>query len=280
MIGWDKVVMPLLTYASEACSRCGVKLSCGFTTNGVLLSPSRFDSLIALGLGNTRFQITLDGSKDIHDTSRIGPARVPTYDKIMANVIEGASKGFDISLRFNYTPDTLDSFVDVLDDLESLPKEIKANIKCGFHQVWQTTVHSADIKPKADKIVQLFRSEGFKAESDVTYYRYVCYGDRERHVIVNYNGDIFKCTAREFNPSMREGRLTRSGEMEFNNIYHERMAVKYSNPVCRECDILPICYSGCSQNKLEVARNDCYRDRDRHSKQEYIVRALETQLGF
>lgn len=43
-----------------------------------------------------------------------------------------------------------------------------------------------------------------------------CYGDHANHFIVNYNGDLYKCSARDFTKENREGVLTSDGDLEWN----------------------------------------------------------------
>lgn len=282
LLGWEQVVIPILSYSADKCAKRGVSLEIHFTTNGVLLSESRFDTLIGLGLSNTVFQISIDGNRTLHNNSRVNAAKAPTYDKIMANVAIGAGKGLKMNLRFNYTPETLASFIDVLSDLQQLPEDTRSNIVCSFHQVWQTTSHNQndEVKDNADNLASVFQQNGFNTSSDRKYYRYVCYGDKNNHVVINYNGDLFKCTAREFSTNSREGVLTPDGIIEWNERYHHRMSVKYTNPICRQCLIMPICNGGCAQNKLE--RNltaDCPLGKGQAKKAEYLIKALSYKLS-
>ena len=267
LLGWRKVVMPLLEYATRRCGESNVVFTTGFTTNGVLLSESKYNELLALGLSGTPFQITFDGNRIFHNGSRIGEARIPTYDTIMNNVISGATMGFKMSLRFNYTPETLPSFIDVLSDLEALPENYRQNVTCNFQKVWQLGCQAT--REDAIKYVDLFNSAGFQASSDITYWRYVCYADRENQITINYNGDLFKCTAREFMPESREGILTDKGTLLTNERYSRRMALKYSNPVCRECNIFPLCGGRCFQHKIESPdMRSCmtgYNERDKEN---------------
>jgi uncharacterized protein len=54
----------------------GVRLTASITTNAVLLEP-RLDEILAAGVGG--FQITLEGLAHVHDQTRIGPDRKPTF---------------------------------------------------------------------------------------------------------------------------------------------------------------------------------------------------------
>lgn len=282
LLGWDKVVMPILRFGADRCAEYGVTLNSNFTTNGVLLTESRLNDLYNIGLGHTAFQISIDGNKTLHDNSRVNAAKQPTYDKIMSNVFIAAAKGFKVILRFNYTPDTLDTFTDVLADLEGLPIESRKNIVCSFHQIWQTIGgnQANQTRNYTDRVVNFFRESGFKTNSDRTYYRYVCYGDRTNHAVVNYNGDLYKCTAREFTPSAREGVLTHNGDLEWNSRFTNRMGVKYKSTICRECALMPICNGGCTQKKLERKQsNICPKCMNDHSKHEYLLMALRQRLS-
>lgn len=281
LLGWDNVVMPLLRYGVERCSKHGVEFRSGFTTNGVLLTKNRLDDLTSIGLSNTSFQISIDGNRTLHDNSRVNGAKHPTYDRIMANVALAAAKGFHVSLRFNYTPNTIDAFTDVLVDLEKLPIDSRKNIVCNFHQVWQTIDDNQEsqIRHRVEKVAAFFHESGFESNSEHTYYRYVCYGDRTNHAVVNYNGDLYKCTAREFSPSTREGVLTHDGELKWNSRFTDRMAIKYADKACRECSIMPVCNGGCSQNKIERHSSDlCPKGMVDTTKHHYLLMALKQHL--
>lgn len=276
LIGWDKVVMSLLEYAVEKCAENNITFSTGFTTNGVLLNSRKLDNLESIGLGRTSFQISFDGHRAFHDVSRVGADRRPTYDKILNNLVEAAKRGFFISMRFNYTPDTVDSFADIFSDLEKiLPQENKGNITCNFQQLWQTADNGSEAKSKATNLAEIFNAGGYKTQTDIIYHRHVCYADCENSIVVNYNGDVYKCTAREFAPATREGQLTPDGNVEWNDRFAKRMHVKYADKTCLNCDIMPICNSGCSQNKLERdITGKCPLGRNDEDKYKYLYEAL------
>ena len=84
-----------------------------------------------------------------------------------------------------------------------------------------------------------------------------CYSEKENHIVINYNGDIYKCTARDFVPELREGVLQQDGTITYNERYADRMETKYGWIYCRDCIIMPIC-NICSQVRLEsLQENIC-----------------------
>ena len=278
LLGWNNVVKPLLKYSVDKCNERGISFSTAFTTNGVLLTDEKTDILLELGLKNTSFQITLDGNRAFHDSSRIGASKAPTYDVIMRNVEKAALKGFAINLRFNYTPDTIDTFIDVLSDIEKIPSEARSHIRCSFEKVWQSG--TGETRNQALSVISAFKDAGISTSSDILYTRHHCYADRENNIVVNYNGDIFKCTAREFSPAMREGVLNSDGTLSLNERYHKRMALKYSNPICKSCDIMPLCNGHCSQTKIENTVHDSCPLGHNESYRQHVVRGALFHIVF
>ncbi|WP_134790028.1 SPASM domain-containing protein, partial [Flavobacterium psychrophilum] len=78
-----------------------------------------------------------------------------------------------------------------------------------------------------------------------------CYADKRNHATLNYNGDVFKCTARDLESKSKEGYLNEEGIIEWNEKFEDRMDSKFKNPPCLKCSILPICNGGCSQQAIE-----------------------------
>ena len=86
-----------------------------------------------------------------------------------------------------------------------------------------------------------------------------CYADKRNSAVINYNGDIFKCTARDFTTVKRAGYLSEEGDLIWENNYLERrMNAKFQNKPCLSCRLMPICNGGCSQHAMEALGGDDY----------------------
>ena len=109
-----------------------------------------------------------------------------------------------------------------------------------------------------------------------------CYGDRENFIVINYNGDLYKCTARDFTPSNKEGLLTSDGELVWNDRYKLRIALKKCYPVCHRCMLFPICHAGCTQNKLETLLQDkeCLYKYTENQKMKLLETKIEHRLKY
>ena len=162
------------------------------------------------------------------------------------------NKDVQITLRFNCTGNNVRTFVDVLADLKNWSTEEKSKIRIDLQQVWQDTPRTdVDMQVEFKKIRELFMKEGFYVNEVRAVSPSRCYGDHANHFIVNYNGDLYKCSARDFTKENREGVLTSDGDLEWNEKRAVRERIKYGNAACIACRIYPLCHGGCSQGKLE-----------------------------
>lgn len=247
-MGFHTVVMPLLKYAKDICHKRNINYSTHFTTNASLLTDkmiSEFkESNIPIG-----FQITLDGNRKSHDSIRCTKTGQPTFDTIVANIHKLLQNGFKVSLRINYTTANLDTNYDIIDEFKDLSDDEKKLLRVNFQQIWQ------DSKPKSqDKSVNQIKKQFTKnklCDNSILTNNYRCYADCENKVVINYNGDVYKCTARDFLSENREGLLRENGHVTFNEKYKKRMKIKHSNQTCSACNIYPICMGMCSQYLLE-----------------------------
>ena len=96
-------------------------------------------------------------------------------------------------------------------------------------------------------------------------------------MLINYNGDVFKCTARDFSEANSLGRLTPSGEIKWKkNMPEDYLTLKLSRPECRECRIAPLCGSGCCQKNRETPADcGCMLGYTEQAKDERILKRFE-----
>lgn len=273
LLSFKNVVMPILGFASKECQERNIKLYSNFTTNGVLLNEETLQTLNSMVFEKLpTFQITIDGNEEWHNRTRVGVNAHHTYSIILNNILLALQKGNEVHIRFNYTYDNILTFYDVLDDFVELGLNNyaqKAFVK--FEHVWQDKENLSQARSLLSKVRGAFIEAGFNTDVDEVHYRHVCYADSSNHVVVNYDGNIYKCTARDFTPEKREGVLTENGKILFNERYRVRMQLRYGNPSCAKCKILPLCNGGCSQTKVEaVSHNTCYKHLDEKQKDAYV----------
>lgn len=278
LIYFRDVVMPLIKECEVVCCTHGVCFNVHFTTNGYLLS----DECVAfLSNYNSSFQITLDGSESFHDKIRFPKPGVGSYSRIMHNIMRAAKAACRVIVRLNYTSENIDSLDSVINDLNNFPIEIKKYIQVDFQRVWQ------DITPDGldsitNKIAEYFRKTincGIAATSHYTFdlVRTSCYGDKRDYMLVNYNGELYKCTARDFANTPCLGKLASDGSVEWNKeICDIRSEVKLSKVICRECRIAPLCGGGCRQKAMEcIEKLGCIYNYSEQAKDQIILDRFE-----
>lgn len=250
LLYFDKVVVDIINHAKMQCKAFDAKLSIHFTTNAYLLTDNVLKQLEGLDVS---FQITIDGGKQVHDSVRKTKGGEPTYARIVEHIHQTLSRGFSVGVRFNYTAKSIPSFIDVVKDFSHLQQEQKQLVNFTFQRVWQDNEGDASqVGQQVEHIERAFEQAGLFVNNAKSYIVPYCYADGVNTAVVNYNGDLFKCTARDFAPKSKEGTLAADGTLRWNERLRKRMSIRHGSDTCLQCRIYPICHGGCSQMKLEA----------------------------
>lgn len=280
LLKFDTVCRPIIMYADTLCKQHDIHLHVSFTTNSYLLTPEITDFLSGYDCG---MQITLDGHREFHNRLRFASGGIGSYDKIISNVAMLANAGINIVLRINYTLGNIDSVGEIVTDISLQHITVPGNISVDFQRVWQDKHNGGEEK------VRLLISEYGRRLKDIGI-RYSlpdlhnprmssCYGDKANYVCINYNGDFFKCTARDFKRENRAGYLAPDGSLVWDSDRKETWEeAKFTNPVCHNCRIAPICLGGCRQRNLESMQyGQCPMGYDEARKDDLILQRFEHQ---
>lgn len=270
LLYFDRVVVPIISYAQKTADAHDIKFVSGFTTNGYLINEKKIQ--LCKDNGVKSFQITLDGDQKLHDSVRFISNKKGSYNEIVNNIKLLAKHGFSVVLRINYTKATLNTVESVLASFDDMETGYKKNIILSLKKVWQ-----ADVQGSESQVAELYRISqklGF-SKVDPVYGDTVqnsCYADKKNHATINYNGEVYKCTARDFTSETKEGLLQEDGSIQWNDKYQNRLEAKLKNKPCLECPILPICGGGCSQAALENEGKDyCVHNFDENKKKQLVL---------
>ncbi len=256
---FTSIIEDLIVFTDKKCKENGIRFHVHFTTNGSLLNTTILQFLSKYDCG---FQITLDGGEQDHNKTRFFKGGEESYRNILANIIELCALGMRVVIRVNYTSENLSTIPGILEDFKKIDGESKSNISFDFQRVWQDKTSRIDeTEENIEKLRELFRNFGFKVSSSniPQYVLNTCYGDKVNHCLINYNGDVFGCTARNFTKDNRIGVLKQDGSIEYDQEKVSlRETYKLSNESCRNCRIAPLCGGGCKQRAFEQKNNlDC-----------------------
>ncbi|MGA6119786.1 radical SAM protein [Sphingobacterium anhuiense] len=270
LLYFGRVIVPIIEFTSELCLKFGVEFDNGFTTNGLLINLATIEALKPYPI--TSFQITLDGGREEHNSVRFVNEKRGSYDEIVANIKLLCEHKRFTTLRINYTTKNLPSVVNIANDFDSMSMQHREYLSITFHKVWQE--ENTDLQDTVSSLIKYFRSKGLNALVGglPDNLRNSCYADKKNHATVNYNGDLFKCTARDFTSSSSEGFIGEDGTLVWNETYYKRLDAKFKNKPCLTCSILPICNGGCSQVALENEGKDyCVHNFDENSKRRIVL---------
>ncbi|MCL1867594.1 MAG: radical SAM protein [Paludibacter sp.] len=258
---YNEIMRPLLQKAKELSINNNVDFFAGATTNGFLITDEQIKEFNDVKLKN--FQITLDGNRNQHNKIRFSVGKKGSFDKIIENINKLCKiPSIDILLRINYTEDTLKNIEESVVELSPKAREV---VTVKFQQVWQD-VYKNQIS--AEDCEQQFINLGFKVEqSEFNCKGYVCYADKLQQAVINYDGKVYKCTARDFATYPADGNLLENGNIKWNNeLFIKRFCkATFDNKYCNACNFLPICYGPCSQKIMELQDENhferiCYKN--------------------
>lgn len=250
---FEKVSKEIIGHAAAECAKSGVRFQVNFTSNGALITKDIVKFLSQYTCG---FQITLDGGKPDHDKTRFGKNGEGSFNTIVKNIKLLLQSGINVLVRVNYTAANIDSVETIFDAFKKSTAEEKKCIRFDFQRVWQDRNDNVEdeTEEKITRIRVLFREAGFVVNTNYLLHGVddSCYGDKINHLLINYNGDVYGCTARDFNKENRIGFLDSCGEVHYDDKKLEkRNNSKLAKAVCKTCRIAPLCGGGCKQRAME-----------------------------
>lgn len=279
LLYFNEVVLPILEFSNKLSEEKCINFYTHFTTNGSLINNEILEHCKRLGNSCT-FQITLDGHRYRHNQVRNNGAKTGSYDVIIANIKKCLDYGFNINCRINLSDETFnDDLLQIIEDFSDLQDTQKQLIFYSLHKVWQV---ESNLDSEIKNLLKEFKNRNMNVGTgnSIDTVRNSCYGDKKNQATINFNGDVYKCTARDFKPENREGVLMDDGTIEWNDKYYQRMESKFNNPPCLACNILPICNGSCTQHALEnIGKDYCVHDFDENKKIDIIREKLLSAIN-
>lgn len=256
LLCFNNVIYPLSKKLKQIIDNNKIIYFATITTNGYLLNENMLEKINEIGLRS--FQITLDGNEERHNKNRNINGK-PTFRKIVDNINMLCEKLKDsyISLRINYKDETLE---DIEEIINNFPKKNRDKIKIDFQRIWQTFDKGISLNEKLREKINLCQDNGFNTSSAhfELHKGFVCYADRWHGAVINYDGNVYKCTARDFTKENSCGYLKEDGTIKWKpeKIFKRFAKATFENKMCLNCKLLPMCLGPCSQKMVETKEED------------------------
>lgn len=253
LLYFDEVLYPLAMYTKEKAKEYNKKYYGSMTTNGYHLDTRIIAKCKDIEL--KLLQITLDGNRELHNKTRNNNG-APSFDKILNNVIEYCS--FDsenkVILRINYTNEVIET--GLKDVFASIPVSVRSQISINFQRVWQTIGTSKSPEALLDNI-KYTEKLGFPLTHNSSFAVFrgkLCYADSLNYANINYDGNVYRCTANEYSLQNRLGYLNDKGDIVWvKKDIMDKVDEKttFDNEMCLKCKNLAICGGLCFNHRLE-----------------------------
>lgn len=254
LLYFDEVVYPLARYIKQVIETHGKSFINTMTSNGYFLTEKVIEKSKEIALAS--IQVTLDGNREMHDRTRNNQG-APSFDRILDNIVNYCSYDANNSviLRINYTDEVIRA--GLKDVFVAIPSNIRPQIKVNFQRVWQTIgVEKSEeaLQEHLDYIKELGYPD-VNNSSYAMFYGRKCYADSTNYANINYDGNVFRCTARDYDPKQRLGYLNECGEIVWT---HKELMEKlnamatFENEMCLKCKKLAICGGLCFGRRWDM----------------------------
>ncbi|MDR0749752.1 MAG: radical SAM protein [Tannerellaceae bacterium] len=248
-----KGIKDVLSFAEEFCKENDVEIIADFTTNATLITQEQIDFIKKY---RCHFQITLDGDRAVHNSIKKDPSKpsADTYQQTIdvLRMINAEIPNRWVAVRVNFDNRTLKKIDEIIADIDFLDRKKGYVI---LKKVWQIPKDKVDVA-LLHEAVQKFFDKKFLLDYYIMPKGHVCFAERHREVLFNYDGKIFKCsTISSFDEDNALGKL----DFETGHVQWHPTPIaywqKYLLPKdCIECKWFPACLGPC--NKQLLAHKD------------------------
>ena len=227
-IGWfggepllaKDIVLYLSKQFQELSNKYGFEYFGSITTNGYFLNKKLFQELVELGIHS--YQISLDGSKEIHNKTRVLMNKEGTFDKIWKNLLDMRmiDSDFNVTIRVHYYAENLKN---IQDFSHTLNKNFKNDKRFFIYYRQISNLSNCEIdsltlyenEEEIKKIQQELNTRSTDIETK-SGEEAICYASEVNAYIIRSNASISKCTVCLDEEINIIGKLNDNGELELN----------------------------------------------------------------
>lgn len=255
----------------KICREHEIAYDAGIITNGYLLTQEKLEKLIEYKVSSV--QITLDGTKETHDSRRFLKNHGGSFEKIIENLLSfeklaEENKDFPvISIRMNIDRSNQDEAFQLLELITSTPlKNYVIPYVAGVYDPNDTdhvqTLTDREYNNLKDAFIRNCEEKGFSVDYKAFYPDKItsnCCCDKIDSLVIDAHGDLYKCWEEI---GTKEACIGNIEEKDYYNMpkryYNYLLYDPTLDEECSKCGILPICMGGgCPIRRERDRRRDC-----------------------
>lgn len=258
-------ILSITAFVRDKCKEHDVRLLTNITTNGYLFTSDIIQKLVLLEMFS--YQITVDGPPDTHNKTRILKSGKGSFKRVHDNILAlaRADNRVRVSLRVNYNHNNI---YEIPELLNIFPQDVRSQLRVVFEPIFGEQELSATENMAGDEISRAITEYYDLAESLGYDIRlggigvgklFYCYAERENQYIVDFKGDVFKCSVTDFSSSKRVGTIDAEGDFVRDETkWAEWFGVVPFDLKCQDCTFLPLCMGGCRKDRIENGATGSY----------------------
>lgn len=198
-----------------------LRCSADITTNAYRLTLERFERLLDLGV--TRFQISFDGTREVHDRKRVLANGRGTFDRVWSNLsgMLRIERDFHVVVRLHVDrenleclPRFIDQYAEVFRDDPRFELFIRRLARLGGPDDEALPVLEEDASRAV--IEKLSNHAATRGVHHLTTQQHVpiCYAARGNSYVIRADGRLNKCTVALEHPNNQVGRIREDGLLD------------------------------------------------------------------
>jgi len=212
------IMLDLAQFAHDLAQQHGCVLMGETTTNGSLLDVGTLTRLVALK--QTRFQISIDGAKDVHDKTRLTRNGRGSFARIWRRLIDAAATELDfhITVRVHVTSQnqaSVEEFCQLYSQHLAQDPRFSLFFKAienlgGDNQAQVLQLSDAGAPRKVAALLQ----ERYDPKPSAEHY--ICYAAKPNSLAIRANGSLNKCTVALQDDKNQIGKINPDGSLEIH----------------------------------------------------------------
>ncbi|MBQ7858621.1 MAG: radical SAM protein [Faecalibacterium sp.] len=255
-VGWfggepllfPNILCDMTARIAALCRTHGVPVKFSVTTNGYLITDELVEFFRQYSF--EKIKITIDGSRAQHNARRFLANGGGTYDRIVQNVKALAARDVPVLVRVNIDHSNPDAYAQVLQEFRAVSGPVQiypAIVTIAPTQSLQQLQHCYS-HSEYDRFYQANRQQ--KHRKLPSYHQLFghgvcsCVAEHESSFVIGPDGALYRCVNDVGNPCLATGTVV-LGETQVESIAKYLGRDPCSEPECRDCPYLPLCYGGC-----------------------------------